>query len=234
MKVEIWSDIMCPFCYIGKRRFENALEQFTHKGDIQIVWRSFQLDPDIQYVPGKTIHEVLSDKKGWTKEEARQMNQRVSEMARQEGLEYNMDKAIPANTLDAHRFTHLAAKYGLQDLAEERLFSAYFTEGKNIGDKDALMQLGKEISLPEEELHNLFETDGYAQEVMLDSYEAQQIGVRGVPFFVLDRKYAVSGAQSSNVFLEALNTAWKEYEKENAVSVLDTSGSNTCSIDGNC
>jgi predicted DsbA family dithiol-disulfide isomerase len=225
---------MCPFCYIGKRRFENALEQFAHKDDIQIEWRSFQLDPDMQYVPGKNINEVLADKKGWTVEEARQMNQRVSDMARQEGLEYNMEQAIPANTLDAHRLTHLAAKHGLQDQAEERLFSAYFTEGKNIGDKDDLIRLGREIGLTEEELHDLFETDAYAQEVLLDCYEAQQIGVRGVPFFVLDRKYAVSGAQSSNVFLEALKTAWKEYENENTVSSLNASKSNSCSIDGNC
>jgi len=156
MKIEIWSDIMCPFCYIGKRRFENALNQFDHKKDVQVKWRSYQLDPDLKYVPNKTIHEVLADKKGFTKEEAKQMNQRVTEMARQEGLTYNMDKVIPANTLDAHRFTHLAAKHNLQDKAEERLFLAYFTEGKNISDRETLLQLGKEIGLPDAGLLNLF------------------------------------------------------------------------------
>src|SRR5687767_543627 len=131
MKVEIWSDLVCPFCYIGKKQFENGLAAFTHNSQVEIKWRSFQLDPSMQYEPGKTIQEVLAEKKGITVDQAKQLNNRVSESARQVGLEYNLDKAIPANTFHAHRLSHLAAQFNLQNEMEERLFKAYFTEGKN-------------------------------------------------------------------------------------------------------
>jgi len=213
MKVEIWSDIVCPFCYIGKRRFENALEEFSGKSDVTVQWRSFQLSPDTKYLPGKTIHEVLAEKKGWTTEEARRMNEQVSAIAANEGLNYQFDKTIPANTFNAHRLTHLAAKYNLQQQAEEKLFAAYFTEGKNLEDKHTLAKLGSEIGLDENEVSDMLSGDAFTEEVETDSYEAQQIGVRGVPFFVIDRKFAVSGAQPKEVFLKALETAKKRLGK---------------------
>ena len=234
MKIEIWSDIACPFCYIGKRKFEQALEGFAHKDDVQVAWRSFQLDPDMDNVPGKSIHEVLAAKKGISVAQAKSMGSQVSEIASAVGLTFNMDKTVPANTFDAHRLTHLAAKYDLEDAAEERLFRAYFTEGKNIQDRETLVQLGVEIGLDEQDVRNTLGSDNYAYEVRTEGYEAQQIGVRGVPFFVIDRKYAVSGAQPSEVFLQALQKARTEWEKEHEAASLVAAEGAACSIDGNC
>src|ERR1700730_1197495 len=231
MKVEIWLDVLCPFCYIGKRKFENALEQFANKENVQVEWRSFQLDPNLQYVHGKSIDQVLADKKGLSRDQAKQMNAQVTRMAKEVGLDYKFDHAKPANTFDAHRLSHLAAKYKLQEEVEEKLFLAYFTEGKNIGDKETLIQLGIEIGLPEAEVRKTIESDAYANEVKIDAHEAQEIGVRGVPFFVIDRKYAVSGAQSSEVFTAALETAWREFEKNN-LSAINSGEDNSCNVNG--
>lgn len=213
MKIEIWSDIMCPFCYIGKRKFENALENFPHKDKIEVKWRSFQLDPGIKTNPGQSINEMLAERKGWTVDYAKKLNANVAEMARQVGLNYDFDKAIPANSLDAHRLTHLAAAKGLQNEMEEKLFSALFVEGKNIDDKETLLTLGAEVGLNQGEIKQMLETDQFAAEVKKDITEAQSIGVTGVPFFVLDRKYAISGAQSSEVFLQALQQSWDESKR---------------------
>jgi predicted DsbA family dithiol-disulfide isomerase len=234
MKVEIWSDIMCPFCYIGKRKFEEALEQFAHKDDLQVEWKSFQLNPDLKTQPGRGIYEYLAEQKGWTLEYSRNVHEQMTAKAKESGLEYNFDSVIPANSFNAHRLSHLAAQYNLQDTAEERLFKAYFTEGKNIDDIDTLIQLGVEIGLKETEVRKMLHSDLYAQQVYLDMYEAQQIGVKGVPFFVIDRKYAVSGAQPGSVFLEALQRAYREFEKEQlATSEINAEGA-SCSIDGIC
>jgi len=234
MKVEIWSDIACPFCYIGKRKFEQALESYPHKDSVQVEWRSFQLDPEMEPVPGQTIYESLAQKKGWTPEHAKALSAQVSNMAAELGLHYNMDNTVPANTFNAHRLTHLAAKFGLQDEAEERLLKAYFMEGLNIQDEKVLVQLGTDIGLEEKAVRYMLASDEYSYDVRMDAYEAQQIGVRGVPFFVIDRKYAVSGAQPSEVFLGALQTARKEWEAANQpVPVLEGSGP-TCDTNGNC
>jgi predicted DsbA family dithiol-disulfide isomerase len=233
MKVEIWSDIMCPFCYIGKRKFEKALQQFAQKDQVEVIWHSYLLDPDMQHVPGKSVHEVLGEKKGWSPEQARQMNNQVTAMAREVGLAYNLDQAVPANTVSAHRLTHLAKKHGLQDQAEERLFSAYFIEGKNIQDTDTLVQLGQEIGLAEADIREVLASDAYAHEVQRDLYEAQQIGVRGVPFFVLNQKYGISGAQPSEVFLQALNQVWEE-EKPKVVPLPSSQDSGPSCTDGFC
>ena len=230
MKVEIWSDIMCPFCYIGKRKFEQALTQFENKENIQVEWKSFLLDPDLKNEQGKNIHEVLAEKKGWTKDYAQRMNNHVAGMAKEVGLNYEFDKVKPANTITAHRLTHLAARHGLQDQMEEKLFRAYFTDGTDIGNIDALVELAVEVGLNEQEVRQVLLSDQFTEAVKADAYEAQEIGVRGVPFFVIDRKYAVSGAQPKEVFLTALETAWKEQKKEDPVAELDAS----CSIDGRC
>src|SRR5687767_4228976 len=147
MKVEIWSDVMCPFCYIGKRRLEHAIEQLPFKSDIVVEWKSYQLDPDIKNEPGKTVDQYLAERKGVTVAYARQMNGQVTRMAAEAGLEYNLDKAVVANSFDAHRFSHLAAQQGLGNEAEELIFRSYFKEGKNIADIDTLVQLGTEIGL---------------------------------------------------------------------------------------
>jgi predicted DsbA family dithiol-disulfide isomerase len=211
MKVEIWSDIACPFCYIGKRRFENALEKFSKKGtsvrpptEVEIVWKSYQLDPYFKPVLGQNIHQMLAEKKGWTEEHARQLNEQVIAMAKEEGLFYNLDSIIPANTLNAHRLIHLAAKHGLQDEAKERLLSAYFTEGRNLNSKDVLGELAVEIGLSFDEVEALLNGKEFADEVNSDAHEGAALGVRGVPFFVFDRKYAISGAQPEHLFLETM------------------------------
>jgi predicted DsbA family dithiol-disulfide isomerase len=213
MQVEIWSDILCPFCYIGKRKFEKALNNSAHKDRIQIIWKSFQLSPDLVTDTDTSVYEYLAKHKGISMEEARQMTDRVAEMAASEGLEYHFDKAINANSFDAHRFLHLAKNHGLQDEAEETLFEAYFTKGKNIANHETLVQLGTAIGLDEKNVLDVLSSQEYTDEVMQDIYEAQQVGVRGVPFFIFDRKYAVSGAQDTKVFADVLGKSFTEWHQ---------------------
>ncbi|GAB3794191.1 DsbA family oxidoreductase [Spirosoma humi] len=225
MDVEIWSDIMCPFCYIGKRKFEHALGQFAHKDQVNIVWKSFQLNPDMKTEPDKTINQYLAEVKGWSLAEAKQMNDRVTAMAREVGLSYDFDKAVVANSWDAHRLIQLAKQHGLGDAAEERLFKAYFTEGRDTSDHATLLELGLEIGLDKVAVEQLLSSHQFAEAVKQDVYEAQQVGARGVPFFVLNRRYAVSGAQQPETFLGALETAWAEWEKSRPVlTELSTDG----------
>ena len=218
MKVEVWSDIMCPFCYIGKRNYESALGQFADRDHIEIVWKSFQLDPSI---PEKTEEEnvfrYLAQRKGISYEQSVQMHQGVVQTAKNAGLEYNFDKAVVANSFKAHRMIQLAKTKGLGDQAEERLFSAYFTEGKNFGNPEVLTALGKEIGLTEADVQEALTNETYAQKVKEDIQEAGRLGVNGVPFFVFDRKYAISGAQPPAAFLQALQQSFAEWQKDNPV-----------------
>lgn len=234
MKVEIWSDVMCPFCYIGKRRFEHALQQFEHKEKIAIEWKSFQLDPDMKTTPDKSINQYLAERKGWSLSQARQMNDHVTGMAAAAGLHYDFDKAIPANSFDAHRFVHFAATLGKGDEAEERLFRAYFSEGRNIADHATLIGLGIDIGLDAKEVETVLENGTYSTDVQHDLEEAAELGVRGVPFFVLDRRYAVSGAQSEEAFLVALEKSFAEWKKEHPNVDLPDPGGLVCSTDGTC
>ena len=214
MSVEIWSDIMCPFCYIGKRKFEQALSQFEGKEDVEIIWKSFQLSPNLVTNTAININEYLATHKGISIEQAQQMNAQVSQMAKQVGLEYHLDKSVVANSFDAHRFSHYALSKGKQLEAEEKLFQAYFTEGKNMDDKETLVSIGTTIGLEAEGVANMLDSEDFKAEVIEDIQEAEAIGVRGVPFFVFDRKYAVSGAQEAGVFLNTLQQTLKE--KQNA------------------
>lgn len=217
LKIEIWSDIMCPFCYIGKRKFEMALADFKHVHELEIVWKSYQLSPNMKTVPGKSIHQYLSEHKRISLGEATAMNNQVADWARQVGLQYNFDKSIPANTFMAHRFSHLALHCGLQNEAEEKLFSAYFTEGKNIDDLETLVRIGTEIGMEAHSVKEVLESDKYADAVRNDIQEAYSLGLRGVPFFVFDREYSVSGAQDSKVFLNTLEKAYDSWRKENPI-----------------
>jgi len=234
MKVEIWSDVMCPFCYIGKRRFEEALQDFEHKDKIEIEWKSFQLNPDMKTNPDTNIDQYLADAKGWTLDYAKQLNQQVTQMAAEVGLEYNFDRAVVANSFNAHRFSHLAKKHGLGVEAEEILFRAYFTDGKNIDDNDTLVELGQRIGLDANKIKEMLESNAYADEVKHDIAEAQQIGVRGVPFFVMNNKYAISGAQATPVFEETLEKAFGEWQSENTKPKLEIIEGESCGPDGNC
>jgi predicted DsbA family dithiol-disulfide isomerase len=213
MKVEIWSDVMCPFCYIGKRKFENALAQFHEKSKVEIEWKSFQLNRNLITDPSKTINGYLSEIKAISIAEAQKLSDHVSQLAKAEGLTFNMDKALVANSFDAHRFLHYAKTKGKQLEAEECLFKAYFTDGKNIADISALLQLASEIGLSQNELEVILKGKEFTEEVNQDIYEATQLGVNGVPFFVFNRKYALSGAQASSVFLAALNKSLAEFQE---------------------
>jgi predicted DsbA family dithiol-disulfide isomerase len=234
MKVEIWSDVMCPFCYIGKRKFEKALEQFPQKDRIEIEWKSFQLNPDMKTDPSKSINDYLAEVKGWEPAYAREVNDHVTKIAAEVGLEYNMDKAVVANSFDAHRFVQYAKTQGKGDDAEEQLFKAYFTDGKDTSDHATLIQLGVAIGLDPAALERTLAGNEFSDSVRKDIYEAQQVGARGVPFFVLDRKYAVSGAQPSETFLGALEKSFREWEKENPSPLTSLAEGATCTPDGKC
>lgn len=214
MKVEIWSDVMCPFCYIGKRRLEEALGQFNNAEAVQVEWRSFLLDADLKTDGQTNSHQYLAERKGISLEQSKKMHQNVVDLAKEVGLTYNFDKAVVANSFDARRLSQLAKQHGLDDAAEEALFKAYFTEGKDIADLEVLTEIGKQIGLDAAKVTEVLATDAYTQEVLADIDQAQTIGVRGVPFFVFNRKYAVSGAQPAEQFLQVLSTAYEEWKLE--------------------
>lgn len=238
MKVEIWSDIMCPFCYIGKRRYEAALLLFRDARHTELEWHSFQLDPDIsnERDGGRSVYAYLAERKGISLQESEQLHDQVTEMARASGLTYNFDKAVVANSFDAHRLIQLAKTKGLGSQAEEYLFRAYFTEGRNFADHEVLRQLGVDIGLDPGEVDRVLTTDIFADAVRRDIREAAQIGIQGVPFFVFNRKYAVSGAQPVQVFLETLEKAFADWRKEHPGPLLEVTGGEgaTCKPDGSC
>ncbi len=207
MQVEIWSDVMCPFCYIGKRRFEGALALFENAGNVEVIWKSYQLNPAMVTDPSSNINQYLADAKGWSLEHAQEANDYVTDMAKDVGLDYDMDKAVVANSFDAHRLIQLAKSKQKGDDAEELLFRAYFTEGKNIADHNVLINLGNLLGLDESEVKKMLDTDAFKENVQKEISEAQQIGVSGVPFFLINRQFAISGAQSEEVFLQALRKA---------------------------
>lgn len=234
MKIEIWSDVMCPFCYIGKRKFESALSQFPNASEIEIEWKSFQLQPDMVTAPGKNVIEHLAETKGWTIEHSREMHDYVVNMAKEVGLDYHFEKAVVANSFNAHRLSHYAKWQGKGLEMEERLFQAYFINGENIDDKATLLKIATEIGLDEKGSADVINSDQYTPEVHHDIYEAQQVGVRGVPFFVLDEKYGVSGAQSPEVFLQAITQAHTEWKTKQAAQAPVMIDGKVCTPEGKC
>jgi len=234
MNVDIWSDIMCPFCYIGKRKLESALAKFPNNDSVHINWHSFQLDPSIQYQPGRNLYEYLAERKGQSLEWSVTVHGQLANTAKAEGLTYNFDKAVIANSFDAHRLIQLAKKYELGDAAEERLFRAYFTEGENVSDHDTLVRLGSETGLPVAAVKEMLQGDDYASEVHADIEQAEALGIRGVPFFVINGQYGISGAQPSEVFLDGLQHAWKEYEQAKNTTDISTQDGAVCTPDGVC
>jgi predicted DsbA family dithiol-disulfide isomerase len=205
MTVEIWSDVVCPWCYVGKRRFEAALEQFDHRDQVEVTWRSFELDPTAPPERTGSSAEHLASKYGLSVEEAERKNAEMTELAASEGLEYHLDRARGGNSFDAHRLIHLARDQGRHEEMLERLMRAYFTEGEPIGDAETLVGLAIEVGVDPRGLLG----EAYADAVHADEELAARIGIRGVPFFVLDRRYGVSGAQPSELLLQALETAWE-------------------------
>ena len=210
LKVEIWSDIACPWCYVGKRRFEAALAGFEHRDQVEVSWRSFELDPGAPRERDGDRVEHLARKYGTTREQAEKMHEQMTAVAAGEGLEFRFDIARSGNTFDAHRLTHLAAAHGRQDAMKERLFRAYLSEGEAIGDPAVLERLGLEVGLPEEELRELLAGDRYAAEVREDEQLAASLAITAVPFFVVDRAIAASGAQPPELLRELLDRAWTQ------------------------
>jgi predicted DsbA family dithiol-disulfide isomerase len=207
MTVEIWSDVMCPFCYIGKRKFETALAQYAGRDSVTVIWRSFQLNPDLRTEPGKPLAQSLMEQKGWSQQQTDEMLAHVTNMAREAGLEYHFEKAVVANSFDAHRLSHLARAQGRQHEVEERLFAAYFTEGLNTADHATLTHIGTDSGLAAADVQAALAGDAHAADVQADVELARQFGINSVPFFVFDRKTAVSGAQDPSVFLRAMEQA---------------------------
>ncbi|TDQ19079.1 putative DsbA family dithiol-disulfide isomerase [Algoriphagus boseongensis] len=235
MKIEIWSDVVCPFCYIGKRKMEKALEKFPFRDKVDIEWKSFQLNPEQKTNPSISTIQHLAESKGWSLEQTRQITANVVEMAEAEGLTFDFEKAVVANTKNAHRLIHLAKEVGLQDAMKERLLKAYFSEGRNVDDFDTLISLGKEVGLEGEKIKAMLESEIYQDAVDQDIYESRLIGVRGVPFFVLDRKFGISGAQPDEVFDQSLEKAWSEFAKNNPVlDVVSSEDGGSCDLEGNC
>ncbi|MEO8239048.1 MAG: DsbA family oxidoreductase [Flavobacterium sp.] len=204
MKIEIWSDIMCPFCYIGKRELETALAEFPND-KFEIEWKSFQLDPSITPQYGKDVYTFLAERKGISVEESVEMHKGVVERAKSVGLDYHFDKAIISNSLKAHRIIQLAKTKNADDEMEEIFFKAYFTDGRDLNDDTALMELALQVGLNPSDVQEVVQNeDLYLKEVKADIDEAREIGLQGVPFFVFDRKYAISGAQPVETFVKTI------------------------------
>jgi len=235
MKIEIWSDVMCPFCYIGKRHLESALTELPFKNDIEIDWKSYQLSPDYKNVDGESLYDYLSRSKGISLEQAKQMTTQVSQMANNVGLNIDFENNIPANSFNAHRLIHFAASKGKQDEAEEILFKAHFIDNKDIDQLEVLLAIAAELGLDQTETKSVLESDAFTEEVRFDIYESQQLGVRGVPFFVMDRKYALSGAQPVEAFKQAITQGyndWKVAQENSSLKRLNTTKDNTCDENG--
>ena len=224
MDVEIWSDIACPWCYIGKRRFEAALAEFEHRDDVRVTWRSFELDPSAPREREGDRVERLAEKYGLTVERAREIEQSLVDTAAGEGLAFRFDIARSGATFDAHRVVHLAREHGLQDPMKERLLRAYFTDGKLVGDHEALVGLGVEVGLIEDEIRETLAGDGYAEQVHEDERMAAQFGISAVPTFVVDRSLGASGAQPPEALLELLRQGWANRSPVSVVAGGEASG----------
>lgn len=210
MQIEIWSDVICPWCYIGKRRFEMALANFAHKESVNVIWRSFELDPKSPPQYPDSLEQMLAKKYGVSPQEAAAMNARVTTLAKEIGLDYRLSNARPGNTFDAHRLLHFAASRQLCDAATERIMQAYFCESLAVGDRAALASLAPEFGISESDALAMLESDAYSAEVRADEALAAKFGVTGVPFFVIDEKVGISGAQAVEAFAEALQKAWAD------------------------
>jgi predicted DsbA family dithiol-disulfide isomerase len=234
MKIEVWSDYVCPFCYIGKRRLEVALDQFPHRDQVEVEFKSFELDPNSPKNIGQNIHEVLAKKYGMSVEKAKEANQGVGQQAATVGLKFNFDEMKPTNTLDAHRLAKFAKTQGKEAAVSEMLLHAYFTESKHIGDIETLTDLAEAAGLNRQEvLQVLNDKEAYATDVRQDESLAQQYGVRGVPYFVINQKYAISGAQPTETFMGALQKVWEEESPTPVLQDLSTEDDVSCA-DGSC
>ena len=238
MKIEVWSDFVCPFCYIGKRRLEMALNEFEHKEEVEVVFKSFELDPRSKKKFDESIHEIIAKKYGISVDQAKASNDQIAAQAREIGLNYNFDDIKPTNTFDAHRLSHYAKTEGKMNELSERILKAYFVETMDISNYEVLTKLAEEVGLNGAKALEVLETETYAAEVRKDEAEASKLNITGVPYFVFNNKYAVSGAQPIEVFLRTL----KEIKNEEISASIQfsenvqddkKSASGKC-VDGKC
>jgi len=226
MTIDIWSDIACPYCYIGKRHLEEALAQFPHAEEVHINWHSFELDPQAPAKAKEDTYDMLARKYRMPRQQAQQMTRSVEDMGRKVGINFDFAKSKPVNTHQAHRLLHLAAEHGLQNEAKEALFQAYFIEGQDLSELSTLTSIGASIGLDGKLVAQTLESDAFTQEVREDEAFAHQIGVQGVPFFVFDQKYAVRGAQPVAGFVQTLEAVWEKTQTN-----VEVSGE-ACDVDG--
>lgn len=236
LKVEVWSDIVCPFCYIGKRNYENALAQFANAEDVELEFKSFQLDPNFKQNPNERLDltQNLAKKYGKSIQEVQQMQAGITQTAKSVGLDFDFDKAITFNTFDAHRVAQVAKEKGIGNELEEAFFAAYFVEGKDLGNPEVLKQTAINVGLTAEDIDKALTDSKYADQVKSEINEAAQLGISGVPFFVFDRKYGVSGAQPVEVFLQTLEAAHKEWKEAQKPIFKNVAEGPACDASGNC
>jgi predicted DsbA family dithiol-disulfide isomerase len=234
LKVEIWSDVVCPWCYIGKRRFEAALARFAHRAEVDVVWRSFELDPTAPALRDVDNAERLAAKYGMTRQQAVDSQVRLTQTAAAEGLTFRFDVSKSGNTFNAHRLLHLAGERGLQDEVKERLMQAYFSEAEPIGDVEALVRLVAEVGISSAEARAVLSSEAYSEEVRAEEREAAELGINGVPFFVIDRRYGVSGAQSADILLQALEQAWADSHPGLVLTPVGVGASDAACTDDTC
>ena len=232
MTIAIWSDMVCPFCCIGKKHLDAALAQFPERDHIALEWHSYQLAPDFHPQPGKNAHEVLAEYKRIPVEAARAMNTHVAQTAAQSGIVFDMDRMQWANTFHAHRLVQLSKKYQLDHALEQRLFEAVFCNGENIGSLTRLHAIAMEVGIPGQEAHAVLNSNAYADEVRRDIVQSQALGLHGVPFFVVDEKIAFSGALPVEHFLKVISKTYTDWKSENPQYM--TFEGESCDMDGNC
>ena len=236
MKIAIWSDIACPYCYIGKRKLEIALDKFPHKDKIELEWHSYELDPDLtKKATDQTIYSYFAKKFDMSEEEARVSEGKVAELAKEVGLNYDFDKLIVANTSDALRLVKLASESALATEAEEILFDAYFVKGLDISNQNVLVQLGTQIGLKETDILSLLSSDKYIADVKKDiEYSENEYDLEYIPFYIFNNKQIVQGSIASEKYLEVLNEAYKEWESGVSSGNGEIISGQSCSIDGVC
>ncbi|GAB3306099.1 thioredoxin domain-containing protein [Epidermidibacterium keratini] len=231
MKIDIWSDIACPFCYLGQRRLELALADFAHRDDVEVVHHSFQLDPTAPSAPGQKMVPMLAAKFGTSEAQVEAMQRGIADKVTEVGLPYDWEKVTPVNTFDAHRLIHLAESAGRGDEAVSALFKAYFAEGKAVSDRDTLADIGEGIGLDRQAVLAMLDSDEYADAVRRDIQGAQSRGINGVPMFIVDDKLAVSGAQPTETFTALLERGWSDaHPIETFAAGGDTCTDDTCAV----
>lgn len=233
MKVDIWSDTRCPFCFIGKRNFEKALQEFSQNDKVEVNWHSFQLDPNMKTDLSKNHYEYLSEVKGFPMAQIMQMHENLIQSGKNAGIDFNFDEVKVSNSFKSQMLVQFAKQKGRADEMEELLFEAYFKFGKDIDDVEVLSEIGNKIGFSNEEIQTAVNSEQLSKLVNSDLSEASNLGIRGVPFFVFNQKYAISGAQPTHLFSEVLEKSWSEFsESDSDIKIIEQGDS--CDVDGNC